>query len=182
MMRAFTVFPALCSAVAAALLGAAGPAAADGDQPAIPQGVYGYHQAGLPEADWTIYPICAPTVGDLRVNLELPVGCTAHVASNDLTVMGGGDARLTNGQWAFTMPQPQGFTCPDGRLMRSQEVYSFDLASMTGTRTSSHNTECGVDASLVKTPFTLSYKGPLPIPNDQFPIYCSPYDALRRCS
>lgn len=182
MMRAFTVFSALCSAVAAVVLGAAGSARADGDQPAIPQGVYTYHQEGLPPIDWTVYPICAQTVGDLRVNLELPVGCTVHVASSDLTVAGGGDARLTGGQWAFNLPQPQGFTCPDGRLMRSQEVYSFDLASMTGTRTTAHNTECGVDAGLVKAPFTLSYKGPLPIPVDQFPIYCSPYDALRRCS
>jgi hypothetical protein len=182
MTRAFSLFPALCSAVAAAVLGFAGPAGADGDQPAIPEGVYTYHQDGLPPAEWTVYPICAPTVGDLRVNLELPVGCTVHVASNDLSVAGSGDARLTSGLWTFTVPQPQGFTCPDGRTMRSQEVYSFDLASMTGTRTASHNTECGVDASLTKTPFTVSYTGPLPIPVDKYPIYCSPYDALRRCS
>ena len=182
MKRAFAVFSALCSAVAAAVLGAAGPAGADNDHPDIPQGVYSYHQDGVRPVNWTIYPICAPTVGDLRVNLELPVGCTVHVASSDLTAVGGGDARLTNGLWAFTLLQPQGFTCPDGRTMRSQEAYSFDLASMTGTRTMSHNTECGVDASLTKAPFTLAYQGPLPIPVDQYPIYCSPYDALRRCS
>jgi hypothetical protein len=182
MMRAFTLFSTFCSVAAAAVLGFAAPAGADDGQPGIPQGVYTYHQDGLPPADWTVYPICAQTVGDLRVNLELPVGCTAHVASSDLTIVGGGDARPTNGMWAFTLPQPQGFACPDGRAMRSQEVYSFDLGSLTGTRTLSHNTECGVDASLTKTPFTLSYKAPLPIPVDQFPIYCSPYDALRRCS
>lgn len=181
MMRAFTVFSGLLSAVAAAMVGSV-PAHADGDEPAIPQGVFTYHQAGLPPASWTMYPMCSQTVGDLRVNMELPVGCRIHVGSDNLAVMNGGDARLTGGTWTFSQPDPVGFTCPDGQKMPLIDTYQFDITALSGTRTVSHNTQCGVDASLVKTPFTLTFKEPLPIPVDQFPIYCSPYDALRRCS
>jgi len=182
MMRAFTVFPGLCSAVAAVVLGPTGSAHADGDGPVIPQGTYTYHENGVPPVDWVMYPICAQTVGDLRVNLELPVGCTIHIGSTNSDKVSGGDARQTGGTWVFTQPNPTGFTCPDGQKMPQSESYQFDVTSLSGTRTVSHNTQCGVDASLVKTPFTLTFKEPLPIPVDKYPIYCSPYDALRRCS
>ncbi len=43
------------------------------------EGIYTYTQGDV-VAEWTIYPICVPTVGDLRDNLELPVACTLHVA------------------------------------------------------------------------------------------------------
>lgn len=178
-MRAFTVFSGLCSAVAAAVLGGAGPSYAD-DQ--IPQGVYAYQQEGLPPAEWTMYPVCSQTVGDLRVNLELPVGCTVHVAPSPLTVVHGGDARQSGGLWTFSIVDAQGFTCPDGTKAPLQETYQFDVTALSGTRTTSHNLQCGVDATLTKAPFTLAYKGPLPNPNQNFPLYCSPYDALRRCS
>lgn len=179
MMRAFGVVSGLCSAVAAAVLGTAASAHADQQ---IPQGIYTYQQDGLPPLEWQIYPICAQTVADLRVNLELPVGCTIHVAPNDQELLTGGDARLTNGIWEYTQPNPMGFECPDGRKMPLTETYKFDMNTMQGTRIVAHNTQCGVDAALTKTPFTLTFKQPLPIPVDQYPIYCSPYDALRRCS
>ncbi|MEZ0054475.1 hypothetical protein ABIA30_005517 [Mycobacterium sp. MAA66] len=182
MMRAFTVFSSLCSAVAAAMLGVAVSAHADGDNPDIPLGVYSYQQDGLPAGQWSFYPICAQTVGDLRVNLELPVGCTVHVASNDLTIVATGDARLSSGLWTFTQPNPTGFTCPDGQTMPITETYAIDWAAKSGTRTVTHNTQCGVDANMVKSHFTIAYKGPLSMPVDQYPMYCSPYDALRRCS
>ena len=60
MLTAATMF-------AGAALGFAGPAGAD----QVMQGVYTYTQGDV-VADWTIFPSCVPTVGDLRDNLELP--------------------------------------------------------------------------------------------------------------
>jgi hypothetical protein len=69
-------------------------------------GIYTFNTEGSPPAEWTIYPLCTPTVGDLRVPLELPVACKLKVVSatpgkytfelNNLNW--GGDAKLTDGQ------------------------------------------------------------------------------------
>src|SRR5688572_11030952 len=58
-------------------LGNAGPASAEQTM----EGIYTFNTPGMPPAEWTIYPICVPTVGDLRVPLELPVACTLKVVS-----------------------------------------------------------------------------------------------------
>ena len=155
-------------------LGFAGPASAD----QVIEGVYTYTQGDI-VAQWTIYPTCVPTVGDLRDNLELPVACTLHVAPSSTRVMGG-DARLTGGQWTFTKNMLDGLKCDDGSTAAQQEMYKFDDASMSGTRSVIHNDACGLPASITNYPFTLAYKEPLPIPVDRYPLYCEP-GGLKRC-
>jgi hypothetical protein len=166
---------AVAVAVASAVLGFASPARAD----QVMQGIYTYTQGDI-VAEWTIYPICVPTVGDLRVNLELPVACTLHVAPKPSTVVNGGDARLTGGVWMFSTPKDAGLKCPDGSSAPIRETYEFDDLTMTGTRSVANNDVCGLPANIVNYPFTLAYKEPLPIPVDRYPLYCEP-GGLKRC-
>lgn len=103
--------------LAGAALGTASPSAAE----QVMEGIYTFNTEGSPSAEWTIYPICVPTVGDLREPLELPVACTLKIVSatsgkqtfelNNLNW--GGDARLTGGMWTLTTNKSDGFMCPD---------------------------------------------------------------------
>jgi hypothetical protein len=167
-------------AVAAVLMGSAlgfaGPASAD----QVMEGIYTYTQGDV-HAQWTIYPSCVPTVGDLRENLELPVACRLHVAPSSAAVRGG-DARLTGGQWMFSTSVKDGMTCPNGDSAPIVETYEFDDISMTGTRSVSNNTVCDgqVGPKIVVSPFSLAFAGPLPIPVQRYPLYCDP-GGLKRC-
>ena len=174
--RPFAVAAASALACASALLGFAGPAHAD----QVMEGIYSYDQGGV-HAEWTIYPSCVPTVGDLRNNLELPVACRLHVGPSSPAV-NGGDARLTGGKWAFTTSVKDGLACPDGSTAAIQETYVFDDATMSGTRSTSNNDACQnqVPAKIVKSGFTLTFARPLPIPVDRYPLYCDP-GGLKRC-
>jgi hypothetical protein len=175
LMRALAV----ASALVAVVMGVAGPAQAD----QVMQGIYTYTQEGVAPTTWTIYPSCVPTVGDLRDNLELPVACRLHVAPTPSTQVAGGDARLTGDKWQFTTGKKDGLTCPDGvNTAPINETYTFDDATLTGTRSVSYNDVCNgaVAANIVNYPFTLAFKEPLPIPNEQYPLYCEP-GGLKRC-
>jgi hypothetical protein len=164
--------------VAGSALGAASPASAD----QVMEGIYTFNAEGMPPAEWTIYPICVPTVGDLREPLELPVACTLKVVSatnNKSTFVltnlnWGGDARLTEGQWTLTTRKEEGMQCPDGGTAPTVDTYKFDDATLTGTHTSLNTTICGVQAGMTKAPFTLSFLRPLPIPVDKYPLVCEP--------
>jgi len=171
----FTRAFAIASAVATVALGVASPARAD----QMMQGIYAYTQGNI-GAVWTIYPTCVPTVGDLRDNLELPVACTLHVAPTPTTQVNGGDARLAGGLWTFSTTKKDGLNCPDGSTAPIQETYKFDDLTMTGTRSVSHNDVCGLPATIDNYPFTLAFKEQLPIPVDQYPLYCEP-GGLKRC-
>jgi len=142
------------------------------------QGVYNYTPAEGDSGTWDIYPSCVPVVGDLRVNLELPVACRLHVSPS--TGLTGGDAILTGGQWQFSTAKKDGMQCPDGSSAPTIETIKFDDLTMTGTRNIRHNDVCGLPPGIITTPFTLSYKGPLPIPVEQYPLICEP-EGLRRC-
>ena len=168
---------AAAAVVAGGLIGFASPARAD----QVMQGIYTYTQGDV-VAEWTIYPSCVPTVGDLRVNLELPVACRLHVAPTPATQVNGGDARLTGGVWMFSTSKKDGMTCPDGSSAPIQETYEFDDLTMTGKRSVINNNVCNgeVAAKIVDHPFTLTFNRPLPIPVDQYPLYCEP-GGLRRC-
>ena len=158
-------------------LGFAGPASAD----QVIEGVYTYTQGDV-KAEWTIWPSCVPTVGDLRDNLELPVACRLHVSPNTPRVSGG-DARLTGGQWAFSTNIKEGFPCPDGgSWVPIQEVYKFDDLTMAGTRSVANSAACNgeVGPKIVVSPFTMAFARPLPIPVDRYPLYCDPA-GLKRC-
>ena len=121
--------------MAAAALGTASPSSAD----QVMEGIYTFNTEGSPPAEWTIYPLCTPTVGDLRVPLELPVACKLKVVSatpgkytfelNNLNW--GGDAKLTDGQWALTTNKADGFQCADGSTAPTVDTYKFDDVTLT---------------------------------------------------
>jgi hypothetical protein len=167
---------AVAAVLTGSALGFAGPANAD----QVMEGTYTYTQGDV-HAEWTIYPSCVPTVGDLRDNLELPVACRLHVAPSSAAVRGG-DARLTGGQWMFSTSVKDGMTCPNGDPAPIQETYEFDDVSMTGTRSVSNNIVCDgeVGPKIVVSSFALAFARPLPIPVQQYPLYCDP-GGLKRC-
>jgi hypothetical protein len=156
-------------------LGVAGPAHAD----QVMQGIYNYRsQDGDSSGTWTIYPSCVPVVGDLRVALDLPVACRLHVAGSD--GLSGGDATLAGDVWQIKTNSREGMKCPDGSWAPTTETIRFDDITMTGTRTVFHNDDCGLPPGKIDQPFTLSFKEPLPLPVQQYPLYCEP-GGLRRC-
>ena len=137
-------------------------------------------------------PTCVPVVGDLRDNLELPVGCTLHVTSAAVDaaddekpglIVTGGDARLTGGVWSYTVTLGAGLTCPDGSAAKATQTVSFDSDALTGTRKTLVNPgTCGGAVPLMTSqPFTLVYQGPLSEPIEPYPLICEP-GGLRRCS
>jgi hypothetical protein len=170
--------------LAGAALTTASPSLAD----QVMEGNYTFTTPGQPSATWTIYPICVPTVGDLRVPLELPVACTLKVISaaagkqtfelNNLNW--GGDAKLTGGMWTLTTNKADGLMCPDGTTAPTVDTYKFDDVTLTGTHTSLHTAVCGVQPGMTKEPFTLAFAEPLPIPVDRYPLVCEPA-GLRHC-
>ena len=171
-----TIIRTLAAAVsvACAALGLATPAQAD----QVMQGVYNYMPRDGQAGTWTIYPSCVPVVGDLREPLNLPVACRLHVSGS--TNVTSGDANLVGGLWQFTTTKRDGMTCPDGSTAPTVEVVKFDDITMTGTRRITHNDVCGLPPGIIDQPFTLSFKEPLPIPVEQYPLYCEPA-GLRIC-
>ncbi|AFM18039.1 hypothetical protein Mycch_3294 [Mycolicibacterium chubuense NBB4] len=172
--RGLAAIPAALAVLGGVAVGSAGQAQAS----QVMEGVYNYTPADGKAGTWTIYPSCVPVVGDLREPLYLPVGCRLHVqGSKDLV---GGDATLAGGIWQFTTPVDRGMQCPDGSWAPTVEVYRFDDATMSGTRSVQHNGNCGLPPGIINTPFSLSFKEPLPIPVDRYPLICEP-GGLRRC-
>lgn len=159
-------------AMGVVLTATAGPAVADDD--AAPEGtlegVYKFNQEGGGSANWKIYPLCVPTVGDGRVPLHLAVGCKLEVESDGIPGQAGG-YRLVSGRWTYTTPLLAGHRCPDGHTVASQETYQFDT-SLNGTYTHAFNAVCGGQPGLEKHPFTLTYVGPLPAPVIHYPLTC----------
>ena len=82
--------------------------------------------------------------------------------------------------WSFTTPVSKGMKCPDGTWAPTIETFKFDDVTMSGTRSVTHNAVCGLQPGIINTNFTLSFKEPLPIPVDRYPLYCEP-GGLRRC-
>lgn len=176
--QVFAAASASVVALSSVVLGFAGPARAD----QVLDGVYTYTQQDGLAAEWTIFPLCVPTVGDLREPLELPVACTLHVAPIPTTDLIGGDARLTGGLWTYASNKKDGLACEDGGTAPIQESYKFDDVTMTGTRSVANSTACNgsVAAKIVKYPFTLTYKEALPFPVEKYPLVCEP-GVLKRC-
>lgn len=171
MIRGF----AAAAILACASLGFAGPAHAD----QLLQGVYNYTPQQGDSGSYEIWPSCVPVVGDLREPLNLPVACRLHFAPSEET-MTGGDANLVGGVWEFSSPKKEGMKCPDGSWGPTIETIKVDDTTMTGTREIRHTDVCGLQPGIISTPFTLSYQGPLPIPVEQYPLYCEPA-GLRIC-
>lgn len=180
-LRRVNILRGLFSAVllVAGLVGFAGPAQANPNQPTL-EGTYTYHQEGVPEGTWEIYPVCVPVVGDLRVEIRDTVACTMTVAASPQAVARSGTARLTGGLWAYTARALDGLSCPDGSEALLLDTYKFDANTLTGTRTLTHGETCGLQPNLETKPFTLTYRGPLAFPVQEYPLYCEP-GGLRRC-
>jgi len=70
--------------------------------------------------------------------------------------------------------------CPDDSSAPTVETMKFDDLTMTGTRTLKHADVCSQPPGIISIPFTMSYKGPLPIPGEHYPLYCEPA-GLRIC-
>jgi hypothetical protein len=163
----------------------ASPASAD----QVMEGIYTYTEEGQPSATWTIYPSCVPVVGDLREPLYLPVACRLHVTSSTSSKINhalemlnySSDAVLTGGRWTATITKPEGVLCQDGSTDKSIETYAFDDVTLTGTHTVTHSAVCGLPSAVIKTPFTLTYQGPLPMPVERYPLDCEP-GGLRLCT
>ncbi len=171
-----TIIRVLAAAVmfACVAFGFAGPTHADH----VIEGVYNYTPQDGDSGSWEIWPSCVPVVGDLREPLNLPVACRLHMSPS--TGLAGGDAILTGGLWQFSTPKKEGMQCPDGSWAPTVETFKFDDLTLTGTRTIAHNDVCGLQPGIISIPFTMSYKGPLPNPVEQYPLYCEP-GGLRRC-
>ena len=161
--------------LACVALGSAGPAPAD----QLVQGVFAYTPEQGDSGTYEIWPSCVPVVGDLREPLNLPVACRLHM-SPSTTGLTGGDAILTGGVWQWTTPKKEGMQCPDGSWAPTVETLKFDDITMTGTRSIAHTDVCGLAPGIIDIPFTMSYQGPLPIPVEQYPLYCEPA-GLRIC-
>jgi hypothetical protein len=171
-----TIIRVLAAAVmfACVALGFAGPTHAD----QVIEDVYNSTPQDGDSGSWEIWPSCVPVVGDLREPLNLPVACRLHMSPS--TGHAGGDAILTGGLWQFSTPKKEGMQCPDGSWAPTVETFKFDDLTLTGTRTIAHNDVCGLQPGIISIPFTMSYKGPLPNPVEQYPLYCEP-GGLRRC-
>ncbi|WP_234794101.1 hypothetical protein [Mycolicibacterium flavescens] len=167
--------------IAGVALGAAGAAGAQGDvkSPDTPEGVYTVRIDGQAETTWEIYPICVPTVGDLREPLILPVGCRLKVTPAG---RGGAEASQVGGRWQFQSNTFDSIKkCPDGSTGLQKEIYAFDGATLTGSVQIFNNAEvCGQPAGMVELPLTMSFKEPLAIPVTPYPLICEP-GGLRRC-
>ncbi len=166
-------------------VGTANPAEAQ-DQPL--QGVFAYQEPGSPPSTWQIVPVCSPTMGDLREPLFLPVGCTLKVTSStsrqvtnaERAANFGADARLVTNRWFAQVTKIDGLVCPDGSTAQTVDTYEFD-SGLAGTHTRTHGAECGLEAGLDRTPFTLTFLKELPYPVDRYPFYCQP-GGLRSCA
>ena len=163
--------------VTCAALGFAGPAQAD----QLLQGVYTYTPERGDSGEFQVWPSCVPVVGDLREPLNLPVACRLHMIPSPGLQMTGGDARLTNGVWQWTTKNSRGMQCPDGSWEETMETMKFDDLTMSGTRNIAHTEICGLQPGIITVPFTMSYKGPVSIPVEQYPLYCEPA-GLRICA
>lgn len=162
-----------------AVLGLAGPAHAQGNvqAPGVPEGVYNVNIDGQAATTWTIFPICVPTVGDLREPLLLPVACRLKVTPER---QGTAEAVMVDHQWQFTYNDSAGRTCPDGSTAPQQTIYRFDPYSWAGQMKVLHGGECSDQAAMVVVPLTMSFARPLDIPVTEYPLLCEP-GGLRRC-
>ena len=175
----------LIRVLAAALIGAAAafglavPAQAQGNvkAPGVPEGVYNVNIDGQATTTWEIYPICVPTVGDLREPLLLPVACRLKVTPDRQP---GAEAVMVGNQWQFVYDEADGRTCPDGTRAPQTTIYRFDPYAWVGTMKVLHGDECGDQPAMVIVPLTMAFKQPLDIPVTQYPLICEP-GGLRRC-
>lgn len=168
--------------VVGVMLGTVATAHGQGDvkSPDTPEGVYTVNVDGQAETTWEIYPICVPTVGDLREPLILPVACRLKVTPKG---RGGAEAVQIGGQWTFeynVFNNSDAITCPDGSKAGQREIYSFNGTTLVGTVQLIRGAICGQQPSMTTIPLTMKLLRPAPIPVTPYPLICEP-GGLRRC-
>lgn len=166
--------------IAGMVLGAAGVAQGQGDvkPPGTPEGIFTVRIGDQAETTWEIFPLCVPTVGDLREPLILPIACRLKVTPAGLA---GAEAVQVGGRWTFQSSASDAMReCPDGTEAPQKEIYSFDGATLIGSLQVIHGAICGEQPGMVEVPLTLSYQAPLAVPVTPYPLICEP-GGLRRC-
>ncbi|MBO0883135.1 MAG: hypothetical protein J2P17_22935 [Mycobacterium sp.] len=173
----------LAAVLAVIAVGSASPAAALGPPP---DGMYSFTEAGVPSGTWKISALCnavsrqraIPDFSDPVIAADL---CALNVVSTTPRVISrseklanySGRARLTSDLWTFQVSKSDGVLCPDGTTGASTETYAFDDVTLAGTHTSIHGPVCGMQPGMTKTPFTLAFQGPLPVPVERYPLDCN---------
>ena len=174
----------ICSAVAVGIaLNSSIPASAVGPPP---DGDYSFNQAGMPGVTWTITALCDQVNGsryyqdysnpDIQADfcaLNIVSTPPQHISRQDKLQNYSGRARLVSGQWTFQVDVADGVSCPGGGTAASSETYAFDDATLTGTHTTLHGEECGLESSMTKKPFSLQPAGPPPSPIQRYPLNCN---------
>jgi hypothetical protein len=162
-----------------AVLAVAAPAHAQGNvkAPGVPEGVYNVNIDGQATTEWEIFPICVPTVGDLREPLLLPVACRLKVTPQGQP---GAEAVMIGGRFTFDYDTIDGRTCPDGSTAPQTTIYAFDPYTWVGSMQVIQPAGCGDQPRMSEVPLTMTLNRPLPIPATQYPLICEP-GGLRRC-
>jgi hypothetical protein len=151
-----------------------------------PDGIYTFTEAGVPATNWRITALCdapsrqraIPDFSDPVIAADL---CALNVASSTERAISRpeklanyvGRARLSSDLWTFQIGKPNGVTCPDGSTAATTDTYAFNDASLSGTHTSIHGDICGLQPGMTKAPFTLAFKGPIPLPVERYPLDCN---------
>ncbi len=149
-------------------------------------GTYSFDQAGVSGVTWTITALCDQPSGtrnqaDYTDPVTWAFQCALNIVSStpeqisraDKLQNFSGRARLSSVLWTFKVDQADGVSCPGGGTAPSTETYSFDDATMSGTHTSLHGAECGLQPAMSKQPFSLHLVGPPPSPIERYPLYCN---------
>lgn len=149
-------------------------------------GTYSFDQAGVSGVTWTITALCDQPSGtrnqaDYTDPVTWAFQCALNIVSStpeqisraDKLQNFSGRARLSSVLWTFKVDKADGVSCPGGGTAPSTETYSFDDATMSGTHTSLHGAECGLQPAMSKQPFSLHLVGPPPSPIERYPLYCN---------
>ncbi len=155
-------------------------------------GYYTFDMEGVPQARWAMQSLCSQASGtreqsDYTDQTIQTQGCRVLVTATTPRVVTqeehlsnfAGWAVLTNGMWTFQILQHDAVVCPDGSTQPQTDTYSFTSPdpngppNLTGVHTDIHPAVCGLPAAMHKTPFTLTFRGPLEDPViNRFPMQC----------
>jgi hypothetical protein len=174
------IFSAVAIGIA---LNSADPAGAVGPPP---DGNYTFNQAGVSGVTWTITALCDQVNGsryykdyanpDIQADfcaLNIVSATSEQISRQDQLQNYSGRARLVSGLWTLRATVADGVSCPGGGTAPSTETYAFDDGTLSGTHTSLHGAECGLQPAMSKQPFSLQLAGPPPSPIQRYPLQCN---------
>ncbi|MGO9925670.1 MAG: hypothetical protein ACLPLP_05845 [Mycobacterium sp.] len=149
-------------------------------------GTYTFNEAGVSGVTWAITALCDQPSGTRNTNdysdpVVFAFNCALNIVSStpeqitlaDKLQNFGGRARLSSVLWTFKVDKADGVSCPGGGTAPSTETYAFSDETLTGTHTSLHGAECGLEPTMSKQPFSLQLAGPPPSPIQRYPLYCN---------